>query len=137
MTGDRDLDELNMKVSMAKTIEQAELTELEQLTLLGLEQTACQEAHPLQELPATLFSPTTGFTEATTGTSLTLNKKTIAPTSTSEEGISLPKVATLYSTLSDTVRSTATYLEETLGFASSQSASSAGITTSEDESNPL
>jgi hypothetical protein len=32
MTGDRDLDELNMKVSMAKTIEQAELSELEQVT---------------------------------------------------------------------------------------------------------
>jgi hypothetical protein len=33
MTGDRDLDELNMKVSMAKTIEQAELSDLEQATL--------------------------------------------------------------------------------------------------------
>ena len=32
MIGDRDLDELNMKVCMAKTIEQAELHELESFT---------------------------------------------------------------------------------------------------------
>jgi|GEM_PF-4563819 len=32
MVGDRDLDELNMKVCMAKTIEQAELNELENMT---------------------------------------------------------------------------------------------------------
>jgi hypothetical protein len=43
MTGDRDLDELNMKVSMAKTIEQAELSDLEQATLSSASSSSTQE----------------------------------------------------------------------------------------------
>lgn len=44
MTGDRDLDELNMKVSMAKTIEQAELSDLEQATLASASATVEEAA---------------------------------------------------------------------------------------------
>lgn len=126
MTGDRDLDELNMKVSMAKTIEQAELTELEQLTLTKLDAVSCEESYQLNGLPSTLFSPTGSFAEATSGMNSQLKK-------TSETGDDLPKTPTLYGHLSETLRSTASYLEETLGFSSPPSPSSATNTLIDDE----
>jgi hypothetical protein len=140
MTGDRDLDELNMKVSMAKTIEQAELTELEQLSLMGLELTV---PYPESSCPTTsglvttLLSPTAGCTEVATG-ELNLNKKKcVASAPPVVEGATTPKTASLYSNISETLRSTATYLEETLGFASPHSASSTTLTPIEDDSKPL
>jgi len=132
MTGDRDLDELNMKVSMAKTIEQAELTELEQLSRAGLQQqgfsSPCEEPYEAFTVQASLFSATSLPAEVPLGLTMP-NKKSIAPTPTSEP-ISL-KPTTLYGSLSETLRSTATYLEETLGFASPQSQSS--VTPAEDD----
>jgi hypothetical protein len=135
MTGDRDLDELNMKVSMAKTIEQAELTELELLSRAGLQQQAvspCEEPYEAFTVQASLFSATSLPAEVPSGLTAP-NKKNIAPTTTGESNpmsLSLKPTA-LYGSLSETLRSTANYLEETLGFASPQSQSS--VTPAEDD----
>lgn len=136
MTGDRDLDELNMKVSMAKTIEQAELTELEHLSRIGLQQqggsSPCEEPYEAFTVQASLFSATSSPAEVPLGLTAP-NKKSIAPTTTGEsDPISLSlKPTALYGSLSETLRSTATYLEETLEVASPQSQSS--VTPAEDD----
>ena len=128
MTGDRDLDELNMKVSMAKTIEQAELTELEQLS-------ANPEYDEInQPLPSTLLVPE-AFPAEVPVSLANSNKKIMVPTQISENMVLPSKPLGLYGSFSETFRTTASYLEETLGFAAppSQQPSVAPI----DDENPL
>jgi hypothetical protein len=142
MTGDRDLDELNMKVSMAKTIEQAEFAEIDKLSQHRFDHptSATQPSVSVTGYSgvqqATLFSASAVQQSDILGTTIPSHSVSFSSSVSSNQTLPVAvKPTALYGHFPESLRSTAVYLEETLGFTAYHQ-SSASINPADEEQHP-